>query len=128
MALRTKMEIKSLLFLFLKYPAFLSRNTLCDMLEFEWYSVKEQLIAEKHGLDIETVKQIFVDPGRIVQYDNVHSGLEERWQTLGKVKDVLFTVYTERGEKIRIITARKATPAERQEYYGTSNKGYWFIP
>jgi len=98
------------------------------MLEFEWYSEKERLIAEKHGLDIETVKQIFDDPFRIVQYDITHSGLEDRWQILGKFKDVIFTVYTERGEKIRIITAREATPEEKRIYYGKSKKGHWFIP
>ena len=95
---------------------------------FEWYSEKERLIVEKHGLDMETIKQIFDDPVRVMQYDKAHSGIEERWQTLGKVKGVLFAVYTERGEKIRIITARKATPAERRVYYGASNNGYWFIP
>jgi uncharacterized DUF497 family protein len=47
------------------------------MLKFEWYSEKERLIAEKHGLDMEIVKQIFDDPLRIVQYDDVHSGLGE---------------------------------------------------
>ena len=98
------------------------------MLEFEWYSEKERLIAEKHGLDMETVKRIFDDPFRIVQYDNVHSGLEDRWQTLGMVNGVLFAVYTEREEKIRIITAREATPEERRIYLGTSEKGHWFIP
>jgi len=98
------------------------------MLEFEWYSEKERLIAEKHGLNIETIKQIFDDPFRIVQYDETHSGLEDRWQVLGKVKNILFAVYTERGEKIRIITARKATPEERRIYYGKSRKGLWFIP
>jgi len=98
------------------------------MLEFEWYSEKERLIAEKHGLDMETVKNVFDDPLRIIQHDEAHSGLEDRWQTLGKVKEVLFAVYTERGEKVRIITAREATPEERRVYYGTSKKGYWFIP
>jgi uncharacterized DUF497 family protein len=98
------------------------------MLEFEWYSEKERLIAEKHGLDMETIKLIFDDPFRIVQYDVTHSGLEDRWQILGKVKDVLFTVYTERSEKIRIITAREATPEERRIYYGKNKKGQWFIP
>ena len=39
------------------------------MLEFEWYSEKERLIAEKHGLDMEAVKRIFDDPFRIEQYD-----------------------------------------------------------
>jgi len=69
------------------------------MLEFEWYSEKERLIAEKHGLDMETVKKLFDDPFRIVQYDDVHSGLEDRWQTLGMVDGVLFAVYTEREKK-----------------------------
>ncbi|MDR0289605.1 MAG: BrnT family toxin [Treponema sp.] len=98
------------------------------MMEFEWYSEKERLIAEKHGLDMEEVKRIFDDPFRVVQYDKANSGLEDRWQTLGKVNGVLFAVYTERGEKTRIITARVATPEERRIYYGTSKKGFWFIP
>ena len=98
------------------------------MLEFEWYSEKERLIAEKHGLDMEAVKKIFNDPFRIIQYDDIHSGLEERWQILGMVNEVLFAVYTERGTKTRIITAREATPEEKKAYYGTSKKGNWFIP
>jgi len=96
--------------------------------EFEWYSEKERLIAEKHGLGMEAVKKIFDDPYRIVQYDKAHSGLEDRWQTLGRANGVLFAVYTEREEKKRIITARKATPEERRIYYGKSKKGQWFIP
>jgi uncharacterized DUF497 family protein len=98
------------------------------MLEFEWYSEKERLIAEKHGLDMETIKLIFDDPFRIVQYDVTHSGLEDRWQSLGKVKDVVVTVYTGRSEKSRIITAREATPEERRIYYGKNKRGQWFIP
>ena len=98
------------------------------MLEFEWYSEKERHNIEKHGLDLGMVRQIFDDPFRIIQYDDAHSGSEERWQTLGMVNGVLFAVYTERGEKIRIITAREATPEERRIYYGISKKGYWFIP
>ena len=98
------------------------------MLEFEWYSEKERLIAEKHGLDIEAIKKIFDDPFRIIQYDYKHSGLEDRWHILGMANRVLFVVYTERKEKVRIITARKATQEERRIYYGTNKKGFWFIP
>ena len=97
------------------------------MLEFEWNSEKERLIAEKHGLDIETIKEIFDDPFRIMQYDYKYSGLEDRWQILGMANRVLFAVYTERREKVRIITARKATPEERRTYYGKNKKGFWFI-
>jgi len=97
-------------------------------LEFEWDSEKARLIAEKHGLDMESVKRMFADPFRVVQYDEAHSGLEDRWQTLGVVNGVLFAAYTEREEKIRIITAREATPEERRVYYGANKSGYWFIP
>jgi uncharacterized DUF497 family protein len=55
------------------------------MFLFEWFSEKERLIAEKHGLTMEVVKQIFDDPFRIMQYDIEHSGLEDRWQILGLV-------------------------------------------
>ena len=98
------------------------------MLNFEWYSEKERQNVEKHGIDLEAVKKIFDDPFRIIQYDKGHSGLEDRWQTLGTANGVLFAVYTERGEITRIITARKATPEERRIYYGTKKKGFWFIP
>jgi len=97
------------------------------MILFEWYSEKERQNIEKHGLGLEAVNQVFNDPLRIVRYDETHSGLEDRWQTLGMADGVLFVVYTERGEKIRIITAREATPKERRIYYGASKKGYWFI-
>jgi uncharacterized DUF497 family protein len=98
------------------------------MLEFEWYSEKERINVEKHGIDLAIVKNIFDDPFRIVQYDVEHSGLEDRWQTLGMTGGVLFVAYTERGEKIRIITAREAESKERRIYYGESDEGYWFIP
>ena len=97
------------------------------MMIFEWYSEKERENIEKHKLNLETVKRVFDDPFRVLKYDEVHSGLEDRWQTLGKVDGVLFVVYTERGEKIRVITAREATPEERRVYYGTSRNENWFI-
>jgi len=98
------------------------------MLVFEWYSEKEQLNVEKHGIDLETVKRVFDDPFRITQYDKDHSGLEDRWQTLGMASGLLFVVYTERLDTVRIITAREATSQEKRSYYGKSKNGFWFIP
>jgi uncharacterized DUF497 family protein len=97
-------------------------------MEFEWYSEKERINVEKHGIDLETVRQVFADPFRIEQYDVSHSGAEDRWQVLGKASEVLFVVYTERGEKNRIITAREAGPEERRIYYGERDKESWFVP
>ncbi|MDR2718188.1 MAG: BrnT family toxin [Treponema sp.] len=59
------------------------------MFVFEWYSEKERLNVEKHGIDLETVKKVFDDPFRIEQYDEAHSGTEDRWQTLGMAGEVL---------------------------------------
>lgn len=45
------------------------------------------------------------------------SDTEDRWNVIGRVEDVLFVVYTERNERTRIISARKATQEEINEYY-----------
>ena len=44
--------------------------------------------------------------------------MEDRYYTIGKVGDVMFVVYTERGEVLRLISARYATKAEEELYYG----------
>ena len=52
---------------------------------------------------------------------------EERWQTLGMVDKVLFVVYTERGKRTRIISARAANKAEKRSYHGhdeNNSKGW----
>jgi uncharacterized protein len=48
----------------------------------------------------------------------LHSGDEDRSITLGLslLSRVLLVVHTERSERIRIISARRATPAERSQY------------
>jgi uncharacterized DUF497 family protein len=105
-----------------------SIRRIIPIMDFEWYSEKERQNVEKHGIDLETVKRVFDDPFRIEQYDESHSGMEDRWQVLGKAGGVLFVVYSERGVATRIITAREAEPEERQIYYGENSKGNWFIP
>ena len=50
-------------------------------------------------------------------YDFEHSLEEDRYIALGKVGDILFVVFTERKEAIRLISARLATISERRLYY-----------
>ena len=83
-----------------------------------WNKKKAAINKQKHGISFETAALIFADENRIERRDDKHSHDEERWQTIGMVEDVLFVVYTERGEAVRLITARAATPNERSEYYG----------
>ena len=49
--------------------------------------------------------------------------MEDRLITIGKVDKILFVVYTEQGDKTRIISARPATKAERR-LYGNSYIGF----
>ena len=60
---------------------------------------------------------IFNDMQRIEIFDLEHSVEEDRYNTIGMVYDVLFVVYTERKDNIRLISARLATKTERSIYY-----------
>ena len=91
------------------------------LLKFEWDEDKNQLNLEKHGIDFETAILVFNDSQRIEIYDVEHSIEEDRYNTIGMVNDVLFVVYTERKEYIRLISARLATKKERSIYYDTES-------
>ncbi|UTC90956.1 BrnT family toxin [Treponema denticola] len=90
---------------------------------FEWDYEKEQRNIKIHKISFETAKLVFNDNNRIELFDINHSGAEDRIITIGKVDKVLFVVYTERGEKTQIISARAATKAERR-LYGNSYIGF----
>jgi len=86
-------------------------------LTFEWDSEKNDINIKKHGISFETAKYIFNDYNRIEIYDAENSVEEDRYNTIGLVGDVLFVVYTERKDNIRLISARLATSQERRLYY-----------
>ena len=79
---------------------------------FEWDDEKNKINLEKHGIDFETAMLVFNDLQRIQIYDMEHSTEEDRYNTIGMVNDVIFVVYTERKENIRLISARIATKRE----------------
>ena len=84
----------------------------------EWNDEKYRINIKKHGIYFEDAARIFLDENRIEYYDELHSDYEDRWKVIGKVRDILAVIYTERGEKYRIISARYATSEEEDEYYG----------
>lgn len=86
-------------------------------LQFEWDDEKEQSNVEKHGVDFDTAVKVFFDPNRIEYYDKSHSTDEDRFITIGLAGKLLFVVYTERKENVRLISARLATNSERRRYY-----------
>jgi len=85
---------------------------------FEWDRDKAGANLHKHGVDFEEAQTIFTDPLSITLPDPDHSEDEERFIDIGMSDNhrVLVVVYTERGPRIRLISARKATPAERKQY------------
>lgn len=89
-------------------------------MQFEWDDNKEKINLSKHGIDFSTAALVFQDENRIEFYDEAHSEDEDRYITIGQIHGVaiiVMVVYTERGDTIRLISARKATSQERRRYY-----------
>ena len=89
-------------------------------MQFIWHDEKEKSNIQKHGIDFSTAALVFGDDARLEIYDEENSIEEERYITIGSINGlitVLVVVYTERGEAIRIISARHATKEERERYY-----------
>ena len=88
-------------------------------MQFEWDPEKARKNLRKHGVSFEEAVTCFEDPLGIDFYDPDHSKDEDRYilLALSKKGKVLVVVYTERKNKIRIISARKATRKEEEFYY-----------
>ena len=94
-------------------------------MNFEWDPEKDKINQKIHGISFSTAKFVFNDIERWERYDSSHSDTEDRWQTIGLVNKVLFVVYTEQRENIRIISARIADEKERKVYNGKRNVAGW---
>ena len=87
-------------------------------LGFEWDEGKAQTNLRKHRVSFDEAISVFSDPLAITIPDPDHSEREDRFVDIGRSDKgtVLIVVYTERGDNIRIISCRKATPEERSFY------------
>ena len=87
-------------------------------MEFEWDKNKYKTNLSKHGISFDEAKTIFDDPLYIDFYDPDHSENEQRHIIFGNSERgrILMVSYTERGNRIHLISARKATPVERESY------------
>jgi uncharacterized protein len=85
--------------------------------EFEWDPRKAAANVRKHGIQFADAVAVLEDERAITLRDDGH-GEEERWVTIGMdaLARVLTVVYTWRGNIVRIISARSATPNERGQY------------
>ena len=85
---------------------------------FEWDDQKATINLKKHGVSFEEASTIFDDPYVLIESDGTSSFEELRAQATGfsARSRVLLVVYTERTERIRLISARRASPDERRKY------------
>jgi uncharacterized DUF497 family protein len=91
------------------------------MLIFEWDEVKYQINIDKHGIPFEEAETVFADDYGLLMPDPDHSIGESRSILLGKSSQsqLLIVCHCEYIEdRIRIISARKATIHERKRYEG----------
>ncbi|PIW20574.1 MAG: hypothetical protein COY47_05745 [Chloroflexi bacterium CG_4_10_14_0_8_um_filter_57_5] len=86
-------------------------------MEFEWDEDKASINIQKHGVTFEEAAEAFFDPFYQTGEASVDDG-EERNFIIGYTfsQQLLLAVYTERGLRTRIISARAATRAERKVY------------
>jgi len=83
---------------------------------FEWEPGKADANRRKHGVDFADAVGVFEDPYALSRPDPFPA--EERVATLGRdlLDRLIVVVWTWRGEAIRLISARRATPRERRRY------------
>ncbi len=88
------------------------------MIQFEWDPAKAKINLRKHGIAFREAVTVLRDPLGITIFDPDHSDEEDRFITFGfsAAGRLLMVAHTERGERIRIINARRLTRAEREAY------------
>ena len=84
----------------------------------EWDDRKAEINWKKHKVRFEDAALVFLDDNRYDDYDKIHSDDEDRTKVIGKVGKILVVIYTERTDKLRLISARQANKRERNDYYG----------
>jgi uncharacterized protein len=88
------------------------------MIEFEWDPSKAEGNLRRHHVDFRDAATIFRDPLGTTIFDPSHSKEEDRYITIGKslAGRLLIIAHSDRGDRIRIISARELTSAERKAY------------
>lgn len=87
-------------------------------MQFEWDPVKADRNLRKHGVSFHEAATVLGDDLSMTYHDPDHSVTEHRFITVGTSRfgRILLVAHTDRGERIRIISARKVTPQERRRY------------
>lgn len=95
-----------------------------DASNFEWSPSKALINEQKHGVSFEEAQTVFDDSLALIFDDEAHSIEEIREIIIGHSAQnrLLLVSFTERNGRIRIISARRATPRERRDYESGTNR------
>lgn len=87
-------------------------------MDFEWGPEKAESNLWKHGVSFTEAASVLADPLAVTFFDPDHSGEDDRFISIGTSSDdrLIILSHTDRGEKIRISSARLATRRERKLY------------
>jgi uncharacterized protein len=87
-------------------------------MQFEWSVEKAKLNLKKHGVSFSEASTVFKDTLSVTFPDPQHSYGEERYVIIGlsSANRILVVSHTDRGDHVRIISAREATRNERRFY------------
>jgi uncharacterized DUF497 family protein len=93
-------------------------------MEFEWDDDKADINQEKQHLSFREATLIWRGP--TITEPDARGYDEDRYITYGLLRNtVLVVIHTDRNDRIRIISARKATPRERKKFYEKIYKSKW---
>jgi uncharacterized DUF497 family protein len=91
--------------------------------EFEWHDAKAKRNERDHDVSFEAARRAFGDPRAVTRLDLDETD-EDRMLLIGLSGDLLLMVcYVQRGHRYRIISARKATTREKEEYNQANAQG-----
>ncbi|HEV2619396.1 MAG TPA: BrnT family toxin [Acidobacteriaceae bacterium] len=93
-----------------------------DSMAFEWDEVKAASNLEKHGIDFPLARRVFLDTDRL-EFESHGEYDERRWTVTGLIDNrLLVLIYTIRGERYRLISARRADRNERRRYWNRDDE------
>ena len=90
-------------------------------MKFDWDPSKEKKTIIQRGISFDEAKSVFYDENARELYDDEHSEHEDRFAIVGmsiKIRELVVCYCMRHGDIYRIISARRATKSEKDEYYG----------
>lgn len=88
-------------------------------MKFEWHDAKAEANLQRHGVSFELATTVFKDCFAVERIDDRENYGEDRFVIIGMAEGgcLLLVVYVEREDRVRLISARRATQLEQDDYF-----------